>query len=88
MRPCNECKGQIDGEVHFLIECNKYDKLITDLFDSLLACHPFILRHDNMETLIELMTIVMTSMCLLLWVISDIWHSNSNNKFPVYVNDT
>ena len=40
----NECKGRIDDEVHFLTECNKYDKLRKDLFDSLLASHPFILR--------------------------------------------
>ena len=55
-RLCNEFKGQTDDEVHFLTECNKCDKLRKDTFDSLLASHPFILRHDNKETFIGLMT--------------------------------
>ena len=55
-RLCNECKGQIDDEVHFLTECNKCDKLRKDIFDSLRASHPFTLRLDNKKTFIELMT--------------------------------
>ena len=84
-RLCNECKGQIDDEVHSLTECNKCDKLRKDLFDSLLASHPFTLRPDNKETFKELMT---SNLNVLVAVgKSYIWHLNSNSKFHVYVDN-
>ena len=67
-RPCIECKGKIDHEVHFLTECNKYDKFRKDMFDSLRASHPFILGLDNKETVIELMTSISNDLNVLVAV--------------------
>ena len=56
-----------------------------DMFDSLRASHPFILRLDNKETFIELMT---SNLNVLVAVgKSYIWHLNSNGKFHVYVDN-